>query len=284
MTDLLNNPLVSVLMTVYNREKYVAEAIESVLSSTYNNFELIIVDDASSDNSLEIVKFYEVNDPRIKIYVNDKNLGDYPNRNKAASYAKGKYLKYVDSDDKIFEKTLQFMVEEMEKHPSVGFGFSSRDGVSTILHSPRDAFYCHFFNRGILDLGPTFLIFNRQKFEALGKFATIRNVSDFDMCLRMATRYPVLEMKSGLVYWREHEEQEFRIDPEKYIEYGLKIILNALSNKNCPLNEEEKRILSKKYKRLYSYSILKGLIISGKPKKYLSYWFSNKLKISDLLF
>ena len=66
-----DSPLVSVLMTAYNREKYIAEAIESVLASTYTNFELIIVDDCSTDKTVEIAKSYEVKDNRIKVYIND---------------------------------------------------------------------------------------------------------------------------------------------------------------------------------------------------------------------
>src|SRR4051812_47750099 len=96
VTDL---PLVSVLMTSYNREKYIAQAIESVIASTYSNLELIIVDDCSKDSTVSIARSYAENDKRVKVYVNEKNLGDYPNRNKAASYATGKYLKYVDADD-----------------------------------------------------------------------------------------------------------------------------------------------------------------------------------------
>src|SRR5260370_37746092 len=95
----LEKPLVSVLMTAYNREKYIAQAIESVLASTYTNFELIIVDDRSTDYSVEIARGYERKDKRVRVHVNEKNLGDYPNRNKAASYAVGKYIRYLDSDD-----------------------------------------------------------------------------------------------------------------------------------------------------------------------------------------
>ena len=90
----MGQALVSVLMTSFNRDKYIAEAIDSVLASTYQNWELIIVDDCSKDKTVEIAKSYEAKDNRIKVYVNKKNLGDYPNRNKAASYAKGKYIKY----------------------------------------------------------------------------------------------------------------------------------------------------------------------------------------------
>src|SRR5664279_4015758 len=95
-------PLVSVLMTAYNREKYIAEAIESVLSSTYTNFELIIVDDGSKDNTVNIARRYELQDSRIKVYINTTNLGDYPNRNHAAGFAIGKYIKYIDADDAIY--------------------------------------------------------------------------------------------------------------------------------------------------------------------------------------
>ena len=79
---------VSILTTVYNRDKYLAACIDSVLASSYQDWELIIVDDVSSDGSVSIALAYEQKDARIKVYVNDKNLGDYPNRNKAASYAK----------------------------------------------------------------------------------------------------------------------------------------------------------------------------------------------------
>ncbi|MBK8712927.1 MAG: glycosyltransferase family 2 protein [Niastella sp.] len=98
------DPLVSVLMTAYNRQQFIAEAIESVLASTYQNWELIIVDDGSKDDTVAVTKSYAEKDNRIHVYVNEKNLGDYPNRNKAAFYANGKYLKYLDSDDLIMKE------------------------------------------------------------------------------------------------------------------------------------------------------------------------------------
>ena len=82
------NPKISILTTVYNRDKYLAACIDSVLASSYQDWELIIVDDVSTDTSVAIAQRYEQKDARIKVYVNQTNLGDYPNRNKAASYAK----------------------------------------------------------------------------------------------------------------------------------------------------------------------------------------------------
>ena len=120
-----DTPLVSVLMTSYNREKYIGEAIESVLNSSYRHFELIIVDDGSKDRTMEIARQYAEKDQRVKVYRNERNLGDYPNRNKAASYATGKYLKYVDADDLIYPWGLELLVQMMEKFPNAGWGLCS---------------------------------------------------------------------------------------------------------------------------------------------------------------
>src|SRR5665213_2881754 len=120
MQNVDDQPLVSVLMTSYNREKYIAEAIESVLASTYTNFELIIVDDSSTDNTVEIAKSYGRKDSRIKVFVNEKNLAQFGNRNKAASYSRGYFLKYFDSDDVMYPDCLEVMVSAMATYPEAG--------------------------------------------------------------------------------------------------------------------------------------------------------------------
>src|ERR1017187_1015293 len=124
-----DSPLVSVLMTAYNREKYIGEAIESVLASSYADFELIIVDDCSTDSTVAIARSYEARDKRIKVFVNEKNLGDYVNRNEAAKFGSGKYLKYVDSDDLIYPYGLDVMVKAMEQFPDAALGITSRNVI-----------------------------------------------------------------------------------------------------------------------------------------------------------
>ncbi len=83
-------PLVSVLITVFNRECYLAAAVDSVLAQTMQDFEIVIVDDCSTDGSVDIARAYAARDPRIRFFRNDRNLGDYPNRNKAAGLATGR--------------------------------------------------------------------------------------------------------------------------------------------------------------------------------------------------
>ena len=116
--------MVSVLMTAYNREKFIAESIESVLAQTYTDFELIIVDDNSTDRTREIILSY-AKMYKIRYYFNEINLGEYQNRNQAASYARGKYLKYLDSDDLMDKDCLSIMVNQMEKYPEAAIGLVS---------------------------------------------------------------------------------------------------------------------------------------------------------------
>ena len=95
----MNNPAISVIMTAYNTEKYIKEAIESILNQTFKDFEFIIVDDGSTDNTRLIIEEYAKKDRRIKILYNKKNLGIVKSLNKAIAIAKGKYIARMDSDD-----------------------------------------------------------------------------------------------------------------------------------------------------------------------------------------
>ena len=94
----MRNPVVSVIMPAYNGGKYIAEAIESIINQTYQAWELIIIEDCSQDNTLEIIKRY-LYDPRIKLYQNDRNIGIAGSRNKAIQMSSGEYIAVQDDDD-----------------------------------------------------------------------------------------------------------------------------------------------------------------------------------------
>lgn len=91
--------LISIITPCYNSEKYIAETIESVISQVYKNWEMLIVDDCSTDKSLEIASFYAKKESRIKIFKNSKNQGACYSRNFAIKMAQGEYIAFIDSDD-----------------------------------------------------------------------------------------------------------------------------------------------------------------------------------------
>ena len=264
-------PIVSILTTVYNREKYLAACIDSVLASSYQNWELIIVDDVSSDGSVSIAQRYEKKDARIKVYVNDKNLGDYPNRNKAASYAKGKYLKYLDADDLIYPQGLEIMVHTMEQFPETALGISQKvvEDVKPypFVMKPKETFTREFLMRGVLGLGPTGTIIRRDIFEKLGGFTGTRYIGDTEMWYKLALVYPVVKMEDELIFWRQHDDQEITKGQDSffYLENAFKLKLNTLHKKELPLGALERKAALKKLTHRFSRNIacliLKGHIV-----------------------
>ena len=97
LTISADTPCVSVLLTAYNRERYIAEAIESVLAQTLADFELIVSDDGSTDRTVAIAREYERRDRRIRVTVNERNLGQFENRRHVASLARGRYFRSPSS-------------------------------------------------------------------------------------------------------------------------------------------------------------------------------------------
>lgn len=110
------HPLVSIVVPVYNAEPYIRKTIQSVLNQTFADWELIMVNDGSKDNSLLIAQEYEAEDNRIHVYSNDVNHGVSYTRNKAMSYAKGKYIALLDADDLWHPEKLTKQITFMEEY------------------------------------------------------------------------------------------------------------------------------------------------------------------------
>lgn len=113
------NPLISVVMPVYNGGQYLAAAIESILNQTFGDFEFLIVEDGSTDDSLSIIKAYQQKDDRIRIIVNDGNKGLVYSLNTAFDQVKSKYIARMDADDIAMSERLAKQVEFMEKNPDI---------------------------------------------------------------------------------------------------------------------------------------------------------------------
>ena len=133
-------PLVSVIMPVYNGEKYLAEAIDSILVQTFTDFELLIVDDGSQDNSAEIIRSYVKRDSRIRFFQQEQNEGSANARNRGIANAKGEFIAAMDCDDVSLPERLQKQVDFLESHPEIGAlgtrgrGVRSRYGEHTISY------------------------------------------------------------------------------------------------------------------------------------------------------
>lgn len=109
---------ISILMPVYNGEAYLRETIESCLAQTFTDFELVIVDDGSTDRSKAIIESYD--DPRIRLIENSANLGQVASMNKGAALCKGRYIARLDADDVCEPRRLEKQYRFLERHPHIG--------------------------------------------------------------------------------------------------------------------------------------------------------------------
>jgi teichuronic acid biosynthesis glycosyltransferase TuaG len=129
-----SSPLISIITPVFNTEKYVEDTINSVLNQTYQNWELLLVDDCSSDNSFEIISNYGNSDPRIKLFKNKTNSKAFETRNVALRNAKGSFIAFLDSDDIWHQNKLEMQLEFMLAN-NYSFTYSA---FSRFDYSPSD--------------------------------------------------------------------------------------------------------------------------------------------------
>lgn len=265
-------PLVSVLMTTYNRQQYLPMAIESILESTFTDFELIIVDDGSTDKTVDIAKSYAEKDGRIRFFQNEINLGDYPNRNKAASYAKGKYIKYVDADDYLYPHGLAHMIYYMEQpglnDVAIGiFGIKQDDKQPFPLKlNSKDAIRRHYVEKIFtLGIAPLSTIIRRDIFERENGFQHERMVGDYECWSRLALSYPIALLPVAGCWYRKHDAQESNY-VDKFLGDAHRItkkVLNSAFEKNY-ISSGELGKISKRYDRLFLKLLL---LVFFKTKK-----------------
>ena len=268
----MSSPKVSILTTIYNREAFLEDCICSVQKSHFQDYEHILVDDGSTDASIEIAQRLAKQDQRIQLHLNESNLGDYPNRNKAASLAKGQYIKYLDADDMLGRWMLDIMVDAMEAHPQCALGLI--DYASNTLHearplTPHDAFDAHYSGKmNIFNRSPLGAILRKDVFDSFGGFSGKRMVGDFEMWHTIAQRHPVVAIPHMLSFYRKHDDQEMshhREDPIWAFRY-LIISLEHLGRFECPLDENQQKKESQKVRRKAGRSIIQAIRKHGWKK------------------
>lgn len=150
-------PKVSVIISAFNHEKYVAESIKSIINQTFENFELIVVDNGSSDSTYKILK--GIKDPRIRIFRIKKNVGFSHALNYVLKRTRGEYISLFSSDDISLPNKLAKQVKYLDNHPDVGAVFSQAQMIDEEGYEIKEHYYYKVFNQN-----------NRNRFEWLNYF------------------------------------------------------------------------------------------------------------------
>jgi len=181
------NNIVSIITPLYNTEKYIEDTIKSVVSQTYSNWEMFIIDDCSTDDGPNIVKRYSLMDSRIKYIQMSTNSGGAVCRNRGIEVAQGKYISFLDSDDIWYSTKLEQQLKFMEKN-NINFSYTNYDKISEDgefqkkMYSPKRISYRKLLTTNYLGCLTT--MYNQEK---LGKIymPIIRKRQDYALWLQI---------------------------------------------------------------------------------------------------
>lgn len=229
-----SEPLVSVVMSVYNADKFLHKSIESILNQTYHDFEFIILDNRSSDRSLKIAKKYSLKDKRIKIIANSRNLGPALAKNKGFKITKGKYTALMDADDISEKDRLHRQVEFLIQNPKIDVCIcnliiiNERGKKLKIRRYPTNdqQIRSKIFKYNPIP-NPTVIC----KSEVLKEFSYDPNYSlvyDFDLWIRVGTKYKFGNINEALYKYRFTDSGLLRSNVNKVEREILKIRLKAM--------------------------------------------------------
>lgn len=212
-------PKVSVLIPTYNYAHILDVTIQSVLAQTYKDFELIIVDNCSTDNTVEVVQKY-LSDSRVSFHRNDRNLGLTGNWNRCLELAKGEYLKYLCADDKLHPQILEKYIPIMDSHPQVSIischrqEFDEHGLKKKVVYPPfvgvkdgREVIY-EMVQHDQNFLGdPTRPMLRRSNLK-VGPFRKLEFVTDWEMWIRHLIVGDCYVIPEVLAYGRKHQGQQ----------------------------------------------------------------------------
>jgi glycosyltransferase involved in cell wall biosynthesis len=280
MSKKIQSPLVTVAMVTYNSEKYVRTAIESVLASTYANFELIIADDCSTDATWRIIQSY--NDSRIIASKNKVNLREYPNRNKCIELAKGAYFIFIDGDDYIYPHALEHFIKGALLDNNTAMVISRPESdhmIYPVILQPNETFKYDYLGNSITSQGFAATLF---KTEILKKHKLPNDYIAGDSYVKkeLGYEYPTTLIHDGLIWWRktpgQASEKLFTTDIGKIENISINtLFLNKYATYLSSVQ------LDQVYRKLYT-PIMRYLVKTLLLLKIAN--FMNVLKVSRLRF
>lgn len=283
-------PLVSVITPVYNTEKYLAECIESVLAQSYQNWEYVIVNNCSTDRSLEIARQYAAQDPRIRIHDNQEFLGALQNWNHAMRQIspESKYCKVVHADDWLFPECLAQMVALAEANPSVGIVGSYRldetevnlDGLpypSTVVPG-RELCRWSFLKSAYIFGSPSSLLLRSDLVRGRDPFYNESNRhADKEICYDLLQQTDFGFVHQVLTFTRRHNEAATMLT-RKFSTFKLSTLYILLKYGPIYLSDQEfKQKLARRLDRYYHF-----LAKSAFEMREKEFWEYHKSELEEL--
>ena len=284
----MSNPLVSVIMPVYNGERYISEAIESVLSQTYQNLELIIVNDGSTDNSKTAIESY-LQDPRIR-YFEQPNAGVAAARNTAIKESQGKLIGFLDQDDFWYINKLKIQIEYLERHKNISLVYSDYEVIDEINNkienasdkADYDLSKCDFVSLFIKNkIGILTVLTYKRCILSSGQFnQNLKGTDDYELWMKIALQYKLAYQPEVLAAYRSHGYNTSN-DKLKMLIFESMALDNIIKNYPCSTKLLSRTIIRNRlfviYKKIANFSLY-----MNRDRKNARYYYITSLKHNPL--
>ena len=286
-----NKPLVSILMNSYNSESHIEHAINSVLSQTYKNWELIIWDNCSIDSSISIIDKFRKKDQRIKLYTAKKHTDLGNARSLAWKYLRGKYLAILDTDDYFEDKKIEIQVHCLEKNLDYGICFSNtiyfNEKKNYPLYKknpPVSEGISRLIEKYYISLGSVLINLDKAKKNNLSFDGYFSHIADFDLIIKLASKEKIIYVDSILSGWRLRSTSLTWTNQDQFYKELIKWTNENLKNNDLNIYSSSLIKLKKRsIQRFLGENIINGdlenarkTISNKKYKKYLNnYSFFN---------
>lgn len=222
-------PKVSIIMAVYNGKRYIGEAIESILNQTFRDFEFIIINDASTDNTEAVIRAYMEKDPMIKLINNEVNSERSFSRNRGIKIAQGEYISIIDADDICYPKKLEKQVAFLEKNKAIGFvgtSFCVIDEHSRVI-SFHECSGSHIKEAiHLLFAFPSILARKECLDNMEGYRSVFEPAEDYDLWLRASEKYGAGCIEEPLYQYRVHGESS-TMTQRRQMDIGIMLTVAA---------------------------------------------------------
>lgn len=247
---------ISIVMTSYNYADYIKEAIESVLAQTYSNWELVIVDDGSTDNSVEVIKSYMQKDDRIKLFQHEncQNKGLASSVKLGVEKAESEWIAFLESDDKFSPNSIEEKIKAIEKNTKIDFIFSNLEMIQDEEKISQYKNYFDEINKNFFDMNSSHLISNFHNLipnvnliptfsVVMLKKSIIENCDFFPPCKASVdfylwaqlSKYNIYYLNKKLTYWRLHSNSYINRDRHNWFTrfyFYSKIYYFTIADKN----------------------------------------------------
>lgn len=236
----MKNPKITVFMAAYNAAPFIAESISSILNQTFNDFELLIVNDGSTDDTSSIVEKF--NDNRIRLIHNDGNKGLPITRNRLLVLARGEYIAILDSDDIAYPDRLQTQLEFLDEHSEIALcgghaNIIDENGIvqnrKLIVPTGESVNMALLFHNPFVNSST---MFKANIFRELNGYKDFALSEDFDLFVRISEKYPVTNLDKFLVKYRIHGKNITLKRSDEQLKSERKIIKNMQTTMGMPSN------------------------------------------------